>query len=48
MTGTQITRLDDIAARLDWMIAAPDADLVAVAPEFADEIKLFELLQDSV
>jgi hypothetical protein len=38
MTGTQITRLDDVAARLDWMIAAPDDALVAAAPEFADEM----------
>ncbi len=38
MSGTQIMRLDDIAARLDWVIAAPDAALVAAAPEFAEEL----------
>ena len=30
--------IEDIAARLDWMIAEPDAALVAAAPEFADEL----------
>ena len=30
--------IEDIAARLDWMIAAPDAALVAAAPQFADEL----------
>lgn len=38
MAGTRITRLEDIAARLDWMIASPDATLVAAAPELADEL----------
>ncbi len=39
MSAAPLTRLDDIAARLDWMIAAPDATLFATAPEeLADEL----------
>lgn len=38
MTGPRILQLDDIAARLDTIIAAPDATLVAAAPEYADEL----------
>jgi hypothetical protein len=38
MAGTFTTRLDDIAARLDAIIASPDATLVATAPETADEM----------
>ena len=30
--------LDDIAARLDWMVTAADTALVAKAPEFAGEL----------
>ena len=30
--------LDDIAMRLDWMVTATDATLLAKAPEFADEL----------
>ena len=48
MSGAQIMRLDDIAARLDWMIAAPEAALVAAAPEFAEELlSLGELILES-
>ena len=32
MTGTPVKRFDDIAARLDAIIASPDAALVADAP----------------
>lgn len=38
MTGMPSQRIDDIAARLDAMIASADAALVAAAPEFADEL----------
>ena len=34
----QTARIDDIAARLDWIAAAPDATLAASAAEFADEL----------
>jgi len=34
----RITRLDDIAARLDWIIAAPDEALAGTAPDLADEL----------
>jgi hypothetical protein len=38
MTLARTIRLDDINARLDALIAAPDAALVAAAPELADEL----------
>ena len=38
MPDARTMNLDDIAARLDWMLAAPDATLVAAAPDFADEL----------
>jgi hypothetical protein len=38
MTGMPSQRIDDIAARLDAMIASADAALVAAVPEFADEL----------
>ena len=38
MTDTRRTQLDDVAARLNSMIAAPDAMLVAHAPGLADEL----------
>jgi hypothetical protein len=38
MSVAPVTQLDDIAARLDWMIVAPDAKLFATAPELADEL----------
>ncbi|HLX16446.1 MAG TPA: hypothetical protein VKS24_14725 [Bradyrhizobium sp.] len=38
MANIHSTNLDDIAARLDAMLAAPDAALVATAPQRADEL----------
>jgi len=38
MAAAPITRLDDIEARLAWLIASPDATLAASAPAFADEL----------
>jgi len=38
MAGMRSTRVDDVAARLDWMVASPDAILVAAAPDLADEL----------
>jgi hypothetical protein len=38
MAGTSTTRLDDIAARLDAIIASPDATLMTAAPQLADEL----------
>jgi len=38
MTATPVKPLDDIAARLDAIIALPDETLTAAAPEFADEL----------
>ncbi|MGA2817812.1 MAG: hypothetical protein ABSE67_16240 [Xanthobacteraceae bacterium] len=38
MTGMPSQRIDDIAARLDAMIASADATLVAAAPEFAEDL----------
>jgi hypothetical protein len=38
MANIHSTSLDDIAARLDAMLAAPDAALVATAPQRADEL----------
>ena len=38
MTGAPVKRFDDIAARLDAIIASPDAALVAAAPALADEL----------
>ena len=33
MPDVRTMNLDDIAVRLDWMLAAPDATLVAAAPD---------------
>ena len=33
MTGAPVKRFDDIATRLDAIIASPDAALVAAAPD---------------
>ena len=38
MTHASGNSLDDIAARLDGIVASPDAALVAVAPNIADEL----------
>jgi hypothetical protein len=38
MTGMPSQRIDDIAARLDAMIASADAGLVAAAPAFAEDL----------
>jgi len=38
MTGMPSKRIDDIAARLDALIASPDTALAAAAPDFADEL----------
>jgi len=38
MAGIRTMSIEDIAARLDWMVAAPDAALAAAAPEFAHEL----------
>lgn len=38
MTGMPSQRIDDIAARLDAMIASADAALVAAAPAFAEDL----------
>jgi len=38
MTGNLVRAIDDIAARLDAIVAAPDATLVASAPSLADEL----------
>ncbi|MGA9092302.1 MAG: hypothetical protein WB420_24715 [Bradyrhizobium sp.] len=38
MTDVQIVSLDDVAARLDGMVAMPDAALAAAAPDLADEL----------
>src|SRR5579863_4081306 len=38
MANIHSTNLDDIAARLDAMLAAPDASLVATSPQRADEL----------
>ncbi len=38
MAGMSTTRLDDIAAHLDAIVASPDATLLAAAPEIADEL----------
>lgn len=38
MAAAPSMSLDDIAARLDAMLAAPDATLVAMAPQRADEL----------
>jgi len=38
MAGEHRVRLDDIATRLDAIIASPDAALVAAASEIADEL----------
>ena len=38
MADVQTVSLDDVAARLDGMVAMPDAALMAAAPDFADEL----------
>ena len=38
MTDTRRTRVDDVNARLDAVIATPDSVLVATAPELAEEL----------
>ncbi len=38
MTDVRIMSLDDVAARLDAMVATPDAALTAAAPDLADEL----------
>ncbi len=38
MTDVQTISLDDVAARLDGMVAMPDAALAAAAPDLADEL----------
>ena len=38
MTQARATRFDDFAARLDAIVAMPDAALIAAAPEAADEL----------
>ncbi len=38
MIGKSVRPIDDIAARLDAIVAAPDATLVASAPLLADEL----------
>ena len=38
MTVNLVRPIDDIAARLDAIVAAPDATLVASAPSLADEL----------
>ena len=38
MIGTPVIRLDDVATRLDAIIAAPDVTLVATPSELADEL----------
>jgi len=38
MTVNLVRPIDDIAARLDAIVAAPDASLVASAPSLADEL----------
>jgi hypothetical protein len=38
MTAAPVKRFDDIATRLDAIVASPDAPLVAAAPEIADEL----------
>jgi hypothetical protein len=38
MADIRTLNLEEIAARLDWMVAASDAALVAAAPELADEL----------
>ncbi len=38
MTDVRTMSLDDVAARLDGIIAAPDAALTAAAPDLADEL----------
>ena len=38
MGGTRPTSFEDIAARLDEMVAAPDDALMAAAPQYADEL----------
>jgi hypothetical protein len=38
MTDVRTMSLDDVAARLDGMVAAPDAALASAAPDLADEL----------
>jgi hypothetical protein len=38
MTGSAGNRFDEIVARLDAIVASPDAALVAAAPSLADEL----------
>ena len=38
MADVQTVSLDDVAARVDSMVAMPDAVLVAAAPDLADEL----------
>lgn len=38
MTDIQTMSLDNVAARLDGMVAMPDAALTAAAPDLADEL----------
>jgi hypothetical protein len=38
MTPVRTIRFDNISTRLDALVAAPDAALVAAAPEIADEL----------
>ncbi len=48
MTGAPVKRFDDIAMRLDAIIASQDAALVAAAPAIADELlALGEIILES-
>ncbi|HEY1385371.1 MAG TPA: hypothetical protein VGF43_17230, partial [Dongiaceae bacterium] len=38
MVGVRTTSLDEISARIDAIVAAPDADLLAASAERADEL----------
>lgn len=38
MADVRTMSLDDIAARLDWMVTSSDTTLAAAAPQFADEL----------
>ncbi|MGO9400941.1 MAG: hypothetical protein ACLP19_24325 [Xanthobacteraceae bacterium] len=38
MTNASVKGFDDIASRLDAVVASPDSELVTAAPEIADEL----------